>query len=204
MSHENPSEKAPRTAADWDERYGTADLWSGDPNHSLTAVTAGLTPGTALDVGCGEGADAVWLAENGWTATALDVSRVAVERAQARAEAAGVSITWLVEGFGERPVGTFDLVSAQYPAIPRHDGTSVEDALAGAVAPGGRMLFVHHEMDEVPHGHDMQDYVMPQHMVDHLGTLGWEIETDEVRERHVAHGAGSGHSRDRVVLARRP
>ncbi|MCG7424113.1 class I SAM-dependent methyltransferase [Kocuria rhizophila] len=204
MNHDNPSEDSPRTAQDWDERYGTASLWSGDPNQSLVAVAAELAPGTVLDVGCGEGADAVWLAEHGWTVAAMDVSRVAVERGRARAEAAGVPVTWLVEGFGERPRGPFDLVSAQYPAIPRHDGTRVEEDFAAAVAPGGRLLFVHHEMDEVPHAAAAQDYVMPQHMVDHLLAAGWEIERDEVRERHVTHGAGSGHARDRVVLARRP
>ncbi|RLY93811.1 methyltransferase [Kocuria tytonicola] len=204
MTHEKPSEETPRTAADWDERYGTTVLWSGDPNGSLLAVVPELTPGTVLDVGCGEGADAVWLAGHGWTVTALDVSRVAVERGRARAEAAGVAVTWAVAGFGERALGQFDLVSAQYPAIPRHHGTRVEEDFAAAVAPGGRLLFVHHEMDEVPPAAAAQDYVMPQHMVDHLRAAGWEIERDEIRERHVSGGAGHGHTRDRVVLARTP
>lgn len=203
MSHENPSQKAPTTAEEWDERYGTADLWSGEPNQTLTTVVADLAPGTVLDVGCGEGADAVWLARRGWSVTALDVSRVAVERARARAEAAGVAVTWLVQGFGEAETGQFDLVSVQYPAIPRGGDEHVEEALERAVAPGGRLLLVHHDMDQAPHGYDTQDYVMPQHVLAHLTGQGWEIERDEVRERHVPGGAGAGHSRDRVVLARK-
>ena len=133
MSHENPSQKAPTTAEEWDERYGTANRWSGEPNQTLTTVVADLVPGTVLDVGCGEGADAVWLARHGWSVTALDLSRVAVERGRARADAAGLAITWLVQGFGEAETGKFDLVSVQYPAIPRGGDEHVEEALERAV-----------------------------------------------------------------------
>ena len=119
MTHEHAPHRTPETAADWDARYGATHIWSGEPNGALMALTSDLAPGTALDVGCGEGADAVWLARRDWTVTGLDVSRVAVDRARAAAEAAGVEITWLVEGFGEHPLGPFDLVSAQYPAVPK-------------------------------------------------------------------------------------
>jgi 2-polyprenyl-3-methyl-5-hydroxy-6-metoxy-1,4-benzoquinol methylase len=70
----------------WDERYRSHDaLWSGNPNDHLINETDGLTPGPALDVGCGEGADAVWLAERGWRVTAVDLSTVALERGAAHA-----------------------------------------------------------------------------------------------------------------------
>lgn len=203
MTHEHAPHRTPETAADWDARYGATHIWSGEPNGALMALTSDLAPGTALDVGCGEGADAVWLARRGWTVTGLDVSRVAVDRARAAAEAAGVEITWLVEGFGEHPLGPFDLVSAQYPAVPKRDDDAAERAFADAVAPGGRLVFVHHELDETPHGFDPADYVMPEDVVAYLTGQGWQIETDEIRERHLERGAGSGHSRDRMVVARR-
>ena len=105
-------------ARQWDDMYRSrARVWSGRPNPQLVAETAGLTPGTALDLGCGEGADALWLAERGWTVTAVDVSAVALERAAGHAAAseAGSSITWLQRDLEAwAPDGQFDLVSAQF------------------------------------------------------------------------------------------
>jgi 2-polyprenyl-3-methyl-5-hydroxy-6-metoxy-1,4-benzoquinol methylase len=102
----------------WDERYADRDqVWSGQPNHTLVTETRELPPGRVLDVGCGEGADAVWLAENGWDVTALDVSRVALDRAEHHARLRGVRVNWLHAGLVEAalPPASFDLVSAQYP-----------------------------------------------------------------------------------------
>jgi SAM-dependent methyltransferase len=100
----------------WDQRYAsTEQLWSGQPNTSLVTETRGLRPGRALDVGCGEGADALWLAAPGWDVTALDVSRVALDRAADQAERVGVQVRWLHAGLVEAalPPASFDLVSAQ-------------------------------------------------------------------------------------------
>lgn len=143
----------------WDERYGEdADgIWSGTPNGTLVDEVAGLDPGTVLDVGAGEGADAVWLTQQGWVVTAVEPSGVAVARARARGEEAGVAATWVHAGILGMPGGTgqHDLVSAQYPAIPSSD--EAIDALLGAVAPGGTLLFVHHDMTDQRHGHDHVD-----------------------------------------------
>jgi 2-polyprenyl-3-methyl-5-hydroxy-6-metoxy-1,4-benzoquinol methylase len=81
-------------AAEWDARYSERDgaRWSGRPNGRLLAEVASLTPGRALDVGCGEGADAIWLARRGWTVTAIDISEVAVTRAREAAERAGAAV----------------------------------------------------------------------------------------------------------------
>jgi 2-polyprenyl-3-methyl-5-hydroxy-6-metoxy-1,4-benzoquinol methylase len=77
----------------WDERYSEhAQMWSGRPNGTLLVEVVALTPGTALDVGCGEGGDAVWLAEHGWRVTGLDVSQAALTRAQTAARARGVDV----------------------------------------------------------------------------------------------------------------
>lgn len=204
MTHEHSAHSAPSTAQEWDARYDTENLWSGNPNGTLVTEATSLAPGTALDVGCGEGADAVWLAQQGWSVTAVDVSRVAVERGRAAATAAGVEITWLVESFLDCPFEGFDLVSAQYPAITKTPEHGVEQHFARAVKPGGALIFVHHVLDDLPQGLNPSEYVMPADIAQYLGDNGWSIEVDEVRERHVSEGAGAHHTQDRVIVARKP
>ncbi len=109
--------------ADWDARYSERDglMWSGRPNGRLVAEIGDLRPGRALDVGCGEGADAIWLAGRGWVVTAIDISHVAVGRARAAAELAGATVEWICGDalHTELPNRSFDLVSMQYPALPK-------------------------------------------------------------------------------------
>jgi 2-polyprenyl-3-methyl-5-hydroxy-6-metoxy-1,4-benzoquinol methylase len=129
-------------AREWDERYaGDGDgvsLWSGRPNGTLVAEVAGLVPGTVLDVGCGEGADAIWLAQQGWQVTAVDPSRVALDRADAAARDTGVEVTWVHAGLLGMPGGTgvHDLVSGEVArtaalacALEELDGRVVADRL---------------------------------------------------------------------------
>ena len=198
----------------WDERYaGNETLWSGAPNAALVSETRELRPGRALDVGCGEGADALWLAGQGWDVTALDVSRVALERAARQAELAGAAmvggtVRWLHAGLVEAalPAASFDLVSAQYPALLRTDENIAERALLDAVAPGGVLLIVHHPTptaeEAAAHGFDPDLYVSPARVAALLDDDYW-IEVDETRPRHVATGAGSHHTEDVVLRARR-
>ena len=195
--------------AEWDERYSTADqVWSGDPNGALVAEVGDLPPGRALDVGCGEGADAVWLARQGWEVTALDVSKVALDRAAAHAQQVGVRVRWLHAGLMEAGLGDdgFDLVTAQYPALPRTADDTAEHALADAVTPGGLLLVVHHADVDVEqaraHGFDPADYVGPADVAAVLGS-DWSIEVDERRPRNVTAGAGAHHTHDNVLRARR-
>jgi SAM-dependent methyltransferase len=199
----------PRDAAGWDERYaGAEQIWSGRPNGVLVAETEGLPPGRALDVGCGEGADAVWLALQGWEVTGLDVSQVALDRAEAAAQDVGVSVRWLCAGLLEAalPAGGFELVSVQYPALLRTPGNDAERALFAAVAPGGTLLVVHHaDFDAehaTPHGFDPADYVGHDDLAALLGD-GWQVETAERRPRDVRAGAGAHHTHDLVLKARR-
>lgn len=195
--------------ASWDQRYSSQEqLWSGQPNSALVTETRGLHPGRALDVGCGEGADALWLAEQGWDVTALDVSQVALDRAAGHARAAGRQVRWLAAALVEAalPPGSFDLVSAQYPALRRTAAHDAELALLSAVAPGGTLLVVHH----APHskeqaqasGFNPDDYVSPADVAARLDG-SWQVEVDEVRPRHVAAGAGAAHTEDIVLRARR-
>ncbi|MFE3250125.1 class I SAM-dependent methyltransferase [Streptomyces sp. NPDC059209] len=135
----------------WDSRYGESDrIWSGDPNTVLVREVTALKPGRALDLGCGEGADSIWLAGRGWRVTAVDISGVALARAERHAATAdaGVAdrIDWqrhdLAVSF---PAGTFDLVSAQFLHSP---GDMPRERIlrnaAAAVAPGGVLLIVGH------------------------------------------------------------
>ncbi len=144
----------------WDARYRSADtIWSGNPNPHLVAQVADLNPGTALDVGSGEGADAIWLAARGWHVTAIDVSTVALDRAAERATEAGEAgkdvadrISWqqadiLSWDFIQAP-RQFDLVSAQFMHLPRLAREALHRRLAAAVRPGGTLLIVgHHPSD---------------------------------------------------------
>lgn len=195
--------------AQWDERYASMDkLWSGQPNGVLVGETRGLRPGRVLDVGCGEGADALWLAEQGWDVTALDVSQVALDRAAAEAEQRGLRVRWVHAGLVEAalPAASFDLVSAQYPALLRTDDRQAERALLDAVAPGGVLLIVHHpaptSAEARAHGFHPDDYVSPADVAALLDD-GWLIELNETRPRHVTAGAGAHHTEDVVVRARR-
>jgi SAM-dependent methyltransferase len=195
---------SPDSPADWDALYCEREqVWSGDPNLAVAVETAGLAPGTALDVGCGEGADAVWLARQGWTVTGLDVSQVALERARAAAAGAGVDVTFLQAGLADAalPAGGFDLVSAAYPALPSRPAGAGVRALLGAVAPGGTLLVVHHDLDpERAHGFDPAAYVGHEDVVAALDG-GWRVVTDERRERTVSAGRGAGHTHDLVLRA---
>jgi hypothetical protein len=136
----------------WDERYRSARrLWSGNPNPQLVAEVAGRPAGRALDAGCGECADAIWLAGRGWTVLAADISGVALERAVQHARdtdpAAVARIEWRQVDLLARPPepGCFDLVSAQFLQLPLQPRTRLFTALAAAV----RQLLVvgHHPSD---------------------------------------------------------
>jgi thioredoxin reductase/SAM-dependent methyltransferase len=139
----------------WDERYRSADtIWSGNANPHVVATVTDLVPATALDVGSGEGADAIWLASRGWRVTGIDVSTVALGRAAKRAAEAGEEIagriTWQqadVLSWDPAPL-QFDLVSAQFMHLPRPALASLHRRLAAAVRPGGTLLIVgHHPSD---------------------------------------------------------
>lgn len=196
----------PAVRAEWDNLYADQQqLWSGRPNGALVAEVAGLTPGRVLDVGCGEGADAVWLARHGWDVTAVEVSGVALERAAGHARDAGVAVHWVHAALTEAvlPTAPFDLVSAQYPALLRTPDAAAERALLAAVAPGGVLLVVHHagvdarQADDS--GFDPADYVWPSMVADALDD-DWEVEVNEQRPRVAPDGGAGAHHADDLVL----
>ncbi|UPK75000.1 class I SAM-dependent methyltransferase [Nocardioidaceae bacterium SCSIO 66511] len=193
----------------WDARYEEREsIWSGRPNGALTVEAAELEPGQALDVGCGEGGDAVWLAERGWQVTAVDISKVALDRAAARSY--DNAIAWKHGDLTQSapPPTSFDLVSAQYFPLPRANPEAAR-GLIDAVAPGGTLLYVGHDlstMDEHHHrdwdGPDPRDYFTPAEIAELLDEA-WEIEVNEQRPR-VDTPESSGHfAEDLVLRARR-
>jgi thioredoxin reductase len=200
--------------AHWDRRYGGDRMWSGKPNGTLVQEVDGLPAGRALDVGAGEGGDAIWLAEQGWRLTASDISQRALDHVAALAEERDLPVDCLhtdANALDAFEAGAFDLVSAQYVPIPRSpDGRGVRNLLA-AVAPGGTLLVVGHDLeplrrplDEREHGPfiDPDAYVRPADVAAAIADApDWSIEVHETRPR--PGGATSHHVDDIVIRARR-
>ncbi|HTX62507.1 MAG TPA: class I SAM-dependent methyltransferase, partial [Acidimicrobiales bacterium] len=155
--HEHGAEPA-LDEASWDERYRTAPhLWSGRPNAQLVAEIAGRVPGRALDAGCGEGADAVWLARQGWEVVATDISGVALERAARHADEAGAAVAarieWRRVDLLDAPSpGSFDLVSVQFMQLAPEPRARLFTALAASVRAGGTLLVVGHHPSDLASG----------------------------------------------------
>lgn len=200
--------------ADWDHRYSGEQMWSGSPNGTLVNEVSGLAPGRALDVGAGEGGDAVWLAEQGWKVTASDISQRALDRVGAEAKRRGLDLEYLhvdANRPGAYEAGAFDLVSAQYASIPRTpDGVGVRNLL-DAVAADGTLLVVSHDLEPMrapidtstdSRAFDPDAYVRVDDFAAALADApGWDIEVHEQRPRPA--GAASSHHVDDIVLRAR-
>jgi SAM-dependent methyltransferase len=189
--------------ASWEQRYrGSTTLWSGQVNPTLVAEAAGLTPGRALDVGCGEGGDVLWLAGQGWQVTGLDWSQVALDRAAT----AGLTerVQWVQGDVGswQPPVGAFDLVSAHFlhPTGPQRE--KVLARLAAAVATNGTLLWVGHPYNEqgaAAWGGDR--FAAASDVAADLDPDEWEMITAAHRPRESI--ADGHHHADEVLRARR-
>ena len=200
--------------ADWEHRYSDAQIWSGNPNGTLVNEIEGTEPGRALDVGAGEGGDAVWLAEHGWIVTASDISQHALDRIEDVAHERGLKIERHhadANSLDAYPTRAFDLVSAQYAAIPRTPDVRGIDNLLAAVDVGGTLLVVGHDLAPMRHPIDTHDnsrlfdpdaYVRVDDFADAItGSPDWRIEVSEQRPR--PSGAASTHHVDDVVLRAR-
>ena len=139
-------------AEEWDERYAASDLvWSAEPNQYVVSLTEDLSPGSAVDLGAGEGRNALWLAEKGWQVTAVDFSTAAVERGRARE--GGDRVDWQVADVtAYEPADRFDLVLLCYLHLPRQVMRRVLDHAASWVAPGGHLVVVGHAVRNLTDG----------------------------------------------------
>ncbi len=183
----------------WDEKYlSKPKIWSGQPNPQLTAEAEGLVPGAALDLGCGEGADAIWLAARGWAVTGLDVSAVALDRAAAHARAADLAadIEWIQQDLASWvPDRQFDLVSAQFLHSTLTPWQQTLRLAAAAVRAGGTLLIVgHHPAGLPPWGahHGPELYFTAEDLVRELGLEApeWRLDVAAARQRSVTGPAG--------------
>jgi SAM-dependent methyltransferase len=214
-NHQHQHELERFTQEFWDARYRTKEsLWSGKPNAHLVAQAGDLAPGTVLDAGAGEGADAIWLAERGWRVTAVDISAVALERAAGHAAQAGEDvagrITWRREDLLEwrPPERGYDLVTAHYLHLPSAGRQSLFRRLAVAVAAGGTLLIVaHHPSDlrtTVPRPQEPDLFFTGDDIVAQLDGQGWEIVTNVAAPRQVTDPDGRQVTiHDTVLRARR-
>ena len=208
--HDDDEAAAMFEPAGWEERYaGEENVWSGNPNPQLVAEVSGLAPGTALDVGCGEGGDVIWLARRGWQVTGADFSIAGLARAAKHAAEAGVAgrTDWLqVDARTFTADGrTYDLVTSHFLHPP--DGAMVEVTrrLCDAVAPGGHLLIVGHAPSEdFAHGSESHrramfraDELLPALPAD------FEAVVVEQRPRRITRDGVTFDVPDSTLLARR-
>lgn len=194
----------------WEERYGGATaVWSGHPNRWLVAEASPLPPGTVLDAGSGEGGDSLWLAARGWRVTAVDFAAAGLARGAAAARAAGLAdrVSWVRADLRTwTPPGSYDLVSVQFLHPAAEVRTAVLGRLAGAVAAGGTLLVVGHDVTDLDGGkHVSQTYPGAAELAAELDPAGWEVVTADRRQRP-ATGHEAEHGTvlsDAVLVARR-
>jgi SAM-dependent methyltransferase len=197
----------------WEQRYAENDrVWSGRANAIFAEIVEPLAPGTALDLGCGEGGDAMWLAEHGWRVVAVDISETALKRAAEDADARGVGdriefqAHELPEGF---PEGVFDLVSAQFlhSFVPL-DRTRIFKRAADAIRPGGVLLIVDHGgappwASKLHHEHEFPSAVEVVATLD-LPETEWErVRVGSVEREATGPDGETGSLTDNVIVLRR-
>ena len=194
---------------DWNARYASSELlWTAEPNRRFASEVEELEPGRALDVACGEGRNAVWLAEHGWRTTGVDFSDVALAKAEQLATSHGVEVEWvLADALEYEPErGSFDLVAVLYLQLRHDEHARVLRSAAGALAPGGTLIVLGHDTTNLAHGHggprDAAVLFTPDDVVAELG--GLVVERAETVSRTVALDEGEATALDALVRARRP
>jgi len=183
-------------------------VWSATPNRFFAEEVTGMTPGRALDLGAGEGRNAIWLAEQGWTVTAVDFSDVAVAKAETIASRRGVTVIWLVEDLlaYQPESGAYDLVALAYIHLPPAEWNRVLSSAQSALAPGGTLLVIGHDSSNLRDGHGgPQD---PMRLYDAAGVVsqlaGLDVQRAGPVLRKVMTPDGERTAIDVLVRAVRP
>ena len=195
----------------WEQRYsGSKRVWSGKVNATMASVVAELSPGTAIDLGCGEGGDVLWLAEQGWTALGLDISATAVGRARDEAAARGLdgaSFEAVDLDAWEPEPASVDLVTASFfQSNVALDRTAILRRAMTALRPGGRLVTVSHAAPPSWAKDHPAKMVSVQDEAAQRGGHAdeWEIEQADERPRAaVAPDGTPGEHLDAVLVLRR-
>jgi SAM-dependent methyltransferase len=195
--------------AGWDARYEAHELvWGAGPNRFVAEEFTGAPPGRALDLGAGEGRNAIWLASLGWRVTAVDFSAVAIDRGRRLADTRGADVEWVIADLRDyRPEpGRFDAVLVVYLHLVPEAMSTVLGRAAQAVAPGGRLFVIAHDLTNLRDGvggpQDPDVLYTPETIVADLA--GWEIRRAERVRRPVETDGGVAYAIDALVSAVRP
>ncbi|XOV85184.1 MAG: SAM-dependent methyltransferase [bacterium] len=197
----------------WDARYRTSAMaWSAEPNAVFAEIVRGLPPGSALDVACGEGRHALWLAERGWQVTAVDFSAVGLDKAQQWAAQRGQTVDWLQRDVTQSmsDLGVFDLVAVIFLHTDPQSREAWFAEVRHCVAPGGLLVYIGHDPSNIDRGSGgpQRLEVLPG-AADVVGYLpGFDILKAQTLERPVAAESGHHHDQqgralDTVVVAQR-
>jgi SAM-dependent methyltransferase len=177
-------------AAAWNARYDTAELvWTGEPNLFLAPEVGGLTPGRVLDLACGEGRNAIWLATQGWDATGVDFSSTGVAKGERLAAERGVAVDFVVADATtwEAPAAAFDLVIVFYLQLPAEERRAAVATAVRALAPDGTFLLVAHDLLNLTEGHggpqDAGVLTTAEAVVDELAAASMAADVELVVER---------------------
>jgi SAM-dependent methyltransferase len=188
-------------AADWDERYAQSQQWSAGPNDLVAGLLAGLPPGDAVDLAAGEGRHALWLAALGWRVTAVDFSAVGLARGRGRP--GGEKVTWVtadVTTWTAEPAG-LDLVLVAYLHLPEPDTVALLTRAVGWLRPGGRLLVLGHDVDNIEQGVGGPQEPAILHSVDRLAPVAALLDVD--RFERVDRRTPAGTALDTLLWGRR-
>ena len=193
---------------EWNRRYLERDPHSSaEPHVHLAEAASGLEPGRALDLACGSGRNAVWLAQQGWGVTGVDYSDAAIEQAAMLAERSGVAVTWVIADLLEYEPAeqASDLVLLFFLQLPAHERDTVIRKAARAVAPDGTFLLAAHDRRNLAEGHHgPRDPDVLYSTEDVLPQLdGLEVMRSELVHRTIEADDGPGVMVDALVQARR-
>ena len=194
----------------WNERYAGKELvWSAGPNQLFATEIADLTPGKALDVACGEGRNAIWLAEQGWSVSAIDFSDAGISKARQIATRRGAQVRWIVDDVSTTsfPPGRYDLVTVLYLHTDLETRARWLPNIIEAVADSGTFICIGHDPRNITHGTGgpQNPELLPEISELKDALKGFRIEKAEIVERPVAsdpgHGAAEGIALDSLVRA---